>query len=275
MVQPRGPLRGTSISKILTPFILVAGLIFFAVHDFSGVLVNTQQQDDQFHNLLAFRQGPLGALFKDAAGVDRPSITYYNDSLLSYVEWSSTITINGKQQELWNNSHDYRSDEKNHAIYNTINGNNWHLIQRIALVNNRTVTVTFRLNIPPQASVGAEHIVLDIVHSHNFWLTQQLQGNTFVAQVMLGDPETLQRQQQKDRPVLLGTLALTVQSTLSQRPTLLIPDAHSILGTQQSWQWNHLLMTEYVVDNPQPAHEIDLGTETITFQPNTHLSSTI
>lgn len=274
-VEPHGPARGFSVIKVLTPCILLVGLVFFAVHSFNNVFVNMQRQDDQFHNLFAFRQGPFGATFNHAAGADRPGIFYYNDSLLSYAEWSSTVTINGEEQELWNTDHSYRIDEKKHTIYNTIRGDTWQLIQKITLVNNHTTAVTFSMIAHLQASSGSntQHFVFAIVHSHNFWLEQQHRSNSFICQVMLGDPETLQRTLEKDRPILLGTLALSLQSTLPQAPSLLITDAHSVIGPHQSWQWNRLLTTEYVVNNPLPLHEIDLGTETITFQPNTHLSS--
>lgn len=275
MVQPYGPLQSHTLFKIVTPLILVAGLLFFAVHAFSSTLINSQQQSDQYHDLLAFRQGPLAAILKSSAGLDRPGILYYNDNLLSYAEWSSTITINGSQQELWNNAHQYRIDEKNHTIYNTINGATWQLIQRITLINNHTISVTFSLNTQLQTNTKNLHYVLNIVHIHNFWLTQQFQSNTFVGQVMLGDPETLQRQLVKERPILLGTLSLKVQSTLPQAPTLLISDAHSIMGVKQSWQWNRSLTTVYTVDNPPPSQLIALGTETITFQPSIHQSGTL
>lgn len=270
-------LRATSISisKIVTPLVLIIGLLFFATRDFTHVLAVTQRQDDQFQQLFAFHQGPFASTFKHSAGMDRPALLYYHDNLLSYAEWSSTITVDGNQQELWNSSHTYRVDEKNQTVYNIMRGIDWQLTEKIVVLQHQSIRVDFSFVAQPAPATSETHFVFDIVHTHDFWYNQLINGQTFTGQVMLGDPETLQRTEAKYRPILLGTLSLTVQSQLPQAPRLLVPTNNAVIGATHSWQWTRSLITEYTIDHPTPAQTIPLGSETITFAPNNYPSANL
>src|SRR5215472_12266944 len=148
------PRRGSNIrlyafvSKVITPAVLLLGLLVLAVFHFNGVLANTQSIDNIFHGEQAYSDGPMSYTFQELAGTDRPDIDYNGFSVLTYVDWSSTISIDGHTTNLWDNFHGYDYDRQNPndtEFFSTTSGTGWQLIQVVKLTSNHSVTVSYSI----------------------------------------------------------------------------------------------------------------------------------
>lgn len=178
------------LMKVMTPVVLVAGVLVLVFFNFSAVLKATQITDDHFHGDVAFSQGAFDYRFQEQAGIDRPALSYAQQDLITYSEWGSTSSVDGNVQELWNNFHGYDYNEATNQMYSTISGSGWSLIEIVTLVNNRTVTVTFNFTANPASLPGPELYVFDIAHvtsSTYQWYNAKIGGNTFTGQVMAGN----------------------------------------------------------------------------------------
>lgn len=255
------------LSKVITPVVLLFGLLVLVVYNFGTVIKSINTQDDAYHGLVSFNQGSLRDSFKEFTGLDRPSLTFNGHSLLSYVEWNSTISIDGDVQELWNNYHGYSVDEANHQIYNTISGAGWQLIEIATLLNEHTITVTFNFVTRPQSTVPPAHYVFEIMHTQNFWYNQVLQNRSFTAQVAEGDPANLQNTSPAYQTKSLGKITLTMAEDAAHNSSLRLSDMHTATDAVNKVSWARAVISEYKLDNPPSFQMITLGTETITFQP--------
>lgn len=253
------------LSKIITPIALLLGVLILITYNFSSVLKTIEPQSDPYHGRVAFNQGALYAVFKENTGLDRPNIAYNGNEFLSYAEWSSTISVDGEMQELWNNYHGYSVDETHHQVYNTVSGNGWQLIEIATLVDDHTVTVTFNLVTRPQSTTPPSQYVLDIMHTHNFWYQEQISGGTFNAEVAEGDPANSQNSPQTYQPTTLGSVSLTVKNDGAQASSLRLSDVHTSIMPGGKLSWSQGLISEYKIANPPPFQMITLGTETLHF----------
>ncbi len=246
------------ISKVITPVVLIAGILILIVFNFKGVLKTVQTTDDRFQGLVSFSQGSLAYRFSETSGVDRPAVRFNNQALISYAEWSSTISIDGEVQELWNSGHGYSYDEKNRQMYNTINGPDWQIMELVTLVNDRTVKVTFNFAPKPTTTPTPVHYVFDIAHSHLWWYQYQLSSNndTFTAQL-----------NQTTNNAKAATVSLKVAGDAAQNPQIKVGSAKTVTGAQGTTTTTGAVTTEYVLDNPTPNQMVTLGTETITYNP--------
>src|SRR6266851_2444278 len=147
----------TFLAKVMTPTVLVGGLLFLILFNFNSISKTTNIIDNHFNGNVGFSKGALAFRFQENAGLDRPALSYAAQDLLSYSEWGSTSSVDGNVQELWNTGHGYEYDANKNQVSSAI-GNNanytavingWQLIEVVTLVNDHTVTVTFNFGAQP------------------------------------------------------------------------------------------------------------------------------
>ncbi|MBE3557939.1 MAG: hypothetical protein IMW89_01770 [Ktedonobacteraceae bacterium] len=250
------------ISRVITPAVLVTGVLILILYNFNGVLKTTQTTNDHFHGLVSFSAGPFAYRFKETAGIERPSLRYSGQELLSYAEWSSTISVDGDVQEIWNNNHGYSYDEARQQTFSTVTGEGYQLIEIVTLVDDHTVTVTFNFVASPVRIPAPAHYVIDIAHIHNSWSGYQISGDTFTAQVTNGDPVV-----GTSLPASIGLLSLKVTGDAVRNPLLKVSNAQAVTTPKGTVSVANAFITEYRLDNPTPSQMLTLGTETITFRP--------
>lgn len=255
----------TFISKVITPTVLVLGVLCLIFFNFNSLLKTMKVTDDHFHGNVAFSQNAFAFRFQENAGIDRPVLRHNEQDLISYSEWSSTVSVDGVTQELWNNFHGYDIDEDKHQIFNTISNNGWQLSEIITLVNDHTVTVTFKFDARSTVRPAPAHYVFDIAHvtsSSYEWYNYQTGNGTFTAQVIQGGWNPI-----VSKPSVFGSLSLVATGTAVSTPTLSVKNDTIVTGSNGTTNLANTFYTEYTVDNPSPFQDITLGTETLTFQP--------
>src|SRR5215469_4301625 len=87
----------TFVSKVITPAVLLLGLIFLAITHFNGVLANTTSIENLYQGQYAYSVGPMSYTFVVTDGTSRPNIYFNGINLLTYVDWSSTMSIDGHE----------------------------------------------------------------------------------------------------------------------------------------------------------------------------------
>ncbi len=251
------------ISKVITPVVLLAGLLILVYYNFTGVLKTTQDQEDHFHGVITFNQGPFSYQFKQNGGGDRPTFQYNGHRLLSISEWNSSMTVDGVRSNLWDTNHGYSYDEKKQQVFSTTSGDGWQLIQILTLVNDHTATDELRFVARPTRSPGPAHYVIDLAHTNQIFSNPQVKDNTFTAGTLEGDPESVFKQQD---PRPNATITLNVKADAAKE--VLVKQSNSYLTGPYSAPWTNAVETEYTIDNPTPLQIISLGTETLTLQAN-------
>ena len=251
------------VKQVITPVVLLAGLLVLVLVHFHGVLNITTANNNLYKGITAYSAGPLEMSFQHNAGTDRPAILYDNVSLLSFVDWNSTITVDGQVQNLWDNFHGYDQDDTKHQVFATTSGYGWQLVEIISLVNAHTVSVQYEFLAQHQGNAEPHHVVLSIVHLHKTWYQPKANGNSFTAQELPGSVSSISGTSQ---PHALGTLTLTVAGPHVATSPISVDDERGFAqpnGTVLSLATS--MTTTYTIDNPQVDRLTPLGTETITF----------
>jgi hypothetical protein len=255
----------TFISKVLTPVVLVGGVLLLIYFNFSSVLKASQATSNKFNGYVAYSQNDFSYRFQESAGIDRPVLRNAEQELVSYAEWSSTVSVDGNVQELWNNDHGYDVNDAKRQVYSTISGPGWQLIEIVSLVDNHTVTVTFNFDARPSALPAPTHYVFDIAHvskSSYEWYNYQLGKGTFSALVIAGNGTPV-----ASKPDVFGQLSFVATGDAVPTPTIYTQKDTAISGANGTLNLAHNFYTEYTVTNPSPFRMITLGTETLTFKP--------
>ena len=254
------------ISKVITPTVLVLGVLLLVYVNFSSVLKASQVTNNQFLGLVAFNQGNFGYRFQETSGIDRPALRYAGINMLSYAEWSSTASVDGDVQELWNNQHGYDTDQKKPQVYSTISADAWQLNETVSLVNDHTMTVTFQFVARPAPGAPAPtHYVFDIAHvvpSPYEWYDVKTGNTTFTTQVIQGNGVPTST----SKPTSLGTLTLSATGPALHTPAITLKNNTAVTDSTGSTTLAQAFYTEYQVTNPTAFQLITLGTETLTFQ---------
>src|SRR5260370_12005386 len=125
--------------KIITPVVLLAGLLLLAVWHFHGVLAITRAQDDLYRGITSSSVGSLQTSFQHNAGTDRPNISFNGLNLLTYVDWSSVISIDGHAENLWDNFHGYSEDAAHRQVFATTSGLGWQVVVVVTAVGAPTL----------------------------------------------------------------------------------------------------------------------------------------
>jgi len=253
------------VSRAITPFVLVVGLLILGFYQFNGVLKVTTAQDNAFHSVVAYNSGPMQVSFLQNAGTNRPSVNYKGQNLVTYVEWSSTIAVNGDVQELWNSYHGYSTDSQRQVIDSAASNDAWQIIQVITVVNASTVTVAYDFTYRPQANAPTpQHIELTILHQHSAWSQPTVAGDTFTGQITTATSAT--NASAGLRTVGTVTIALS-GSALAPNPLRLLDYRSTVQANGQNQAVATALTSNYVLDHPVANVLIPLGVETITFSP--------
>jgi hypothetical protein len=261
------------LTKVMTPSVLVLGILLLVFFNFNAILKAEIIKDDHFNGDIAFSRGGFAYRFQKDAGLDRPALSYNRQDLVSYSEWGSTISIDGQVQELWNNYHGYDYDEAKQQTFSTTTsttsnatgGNGWQLIETVTLVNDHTVTVTYNFDASPYALPGPELYVIDIAHVTSTayqWYNCQVNNNTFTGQVMSGNGT----QAFLNKPKFFGLLSLSM--TGSHAAGIRLQNTTTVTNGKGNITIGQEFLTEYRISNPTPSRLITLGAETLTFQPN-------
>src|SRR5215469_3712082 len=177
----------TFVSKVITPAVLLLGLIFLAVTHFSGVLANTQSVDNLYHGEQSYSMGPMSYTFQMLAGTDRPNAYFNGTSLLSFVDWSSTISIDGHVSTLWDNFHGYDYDRQNPSdteFFSTTSGYGFQVVEVVKLTSNHSVTVQYSFVSKPETIAEPHHVALSIEHYHSSMYQPSITGDVFTAGVL-------------------------------------------------------------------------------------------
>ncbi|GCE10439.1 hypothetical protein [Tengunoibacter tsumagoiensis] len=256
------------ISKIITPAVLVAGMLLLIIVNFNGVLKTTKTDENHFHNVVAFSQGALSLSFKQLSGTERPLVTYGGHEVLNLAQWSSSISVDGTITGLWNVDQGYSVDEAHNRIYSTMTSKDgWQVIQTTTLIDDHTITVAYSFSASPQDNVPPEKYVLSIAHVHNYWYNPQFGGDAFTGYVMNTlNGEGLQGDEAQNQAASLGQVKVAV-SAGDVAPPKFVPGSMNIAATAdgKGASWTKSFTTEYTIEHPAPSRVINLGTETITF----------
>lgn len=253
----------TFVTKVITPVVLVAGLLLLALIHFHGVLAITTTQDNTFNGISAYSSGQLQASFQHNGGTDRPSISYSGVNVLSYIDWSSTVTVDGNVQNLWDNFHGYSQDDAHRQIFSTTSGTGWQVVEVITVVNAHTVTVHYDFVARATGNTSPQQVTLSIFHMHQSYYQPSAKKNVFTADVLPTYVATLTGQQLPDP---IGKLSVAVTGPAVPGSALAITDLRSTAapdGTLNSVASS--FTTSYQITNPPVDQLTPLGTETITF----------
>lgn len=262
----------TYVTKMITPVVLIAGLLLLALYHFHGVLKITQTQNAQFHGVATFSSGNLALSFQENSGIDRPQVLYDNRELLTYADWSSQLTVDGNVIELWNNNHGYSIDTAKHQVFSTTTGNGWQVTQIVTLVNASTITVNYDFTARSGAGDNLQTVTLNMMHvGDGYWYSPTIQGNIFTAQALPIVVSNVQNAQTNGATPVnpLGTLRVKEsgkyvahQTPVASQSVVTFPN-----GSGGQERWANSFTTQYSITHPQVDRLIPLGSETITFTP--------
>src|SRR5271166_1292865 len=200
----------TFVSKVITPAVLLLGLIFLAIVHFNGVLANTTSVADLYQGVKAYSDGPMSYTFQEFAGTDRPDITYDGIDVLTYVDWSSTMSIDGHVTNLWDNFHGYdynRQDPNSTEFFATTSGTGWQLSEVVRLTSNHSATVSYGFVARTETLAEPHHVILTIEHVHQSLYQPTINGNVFTAGVLTHEMASVTS---GNTPEPLGTLTVSV-----------------------------------------------------------------
>lgn len=255
------------ISKVITPVVLVTGVLFLVYFNFSSVLRTQQVNYDQFNGQVSFNQGNFAYHFQETSGIDRPVLRYNGVNMLTYADWSSMVSIDGDVQELYNSNEGYDIDQSKKQIYNTATGDGWQLIKTVTLVNDQTVTVTYQFVARPGGLPGPTSYQFTIAHvspSPNEWYNVHTNNNTFSASVLQANGLPAPT---SSIPVGYGTLSFSVEGSAFSTPVITLHNEKTYVRGTSTITLAQRFSTEYTVIKPPPFEIITLGTETLTFKP--------
>ena len=253
------------VKKFITPVVLLTGLLILAVFHFKGVLAITTAQNNLYHGVTAYSSGLSQITFQNNAGTDRPVIAYSGVNLVSYVDWNSTISVDGHVENLWDNFHGYNTDDTKRQIFATTSGYGWQVVEVVTLVNSHTVTVQYDFMAAHQGTAEPKHVTLSIMHLHKTWYQPSVRGNVFSAEVLPGYLSGIDNT--TAIPHAIGTVTVAMSGpAVPATNAISIDDLRGYANSGLTEQFLATSMTTtYTVDNPQVDRLIPLGTETVTF----------
>ncbi len=256
------------VSLVITPVVLLLGLLVLLVAHFNGVLAITKSQDDLYHGQKAFSVGRMQYAYSQTSGTNRPNISFAGVNVMTYIDWNSTISIDGQVSNLWDNFHGYDYDHTlnttNRQFISTTSGTGWQLVQVVNLVNDHTITVHYDFVARTQDVAEPHHVVVTIEHDHASWYPASVQNNVFTAGLLPGRYQGSITSDHQPRPI--GTVTLNVAGPAVPNNAISLLDAHgnvTLNGGDQ--QLLTAFTTTYIIDNPQVNRLTPLGTETLTY----------
>ncbi|MGO8950500.1 MAG: hypothetical protein ACLQUY_23145 [Ktedonobacterales bacterium] len=261
----------TFVSKVITPAVLLLGLLFLAITHFNGVLANTTAVDNLYQGEQAYSMGPMSYTFQMLAGTDRPDILYNGFSILTYVDWSSTMSIDGHVSNLWDNYHGYDYDRQNTSdteFSSTTSGYGWQLVEVAKLTSNHSVNIRYSFVSRPEGLAEPHQVIVTIEHTHESLYQPVINGDVMTAGVLSHEMTSVTS---GDTPTPLGTLTVTVKGPAVPTSGAI---AFDTLRANQNATGAYPVVTDtftttYVIDDPDVDRLTPLGSETIDFTPGT------
>lgn len=259
----------TFVSKVITPAVLLLGLIFLAITHFSGVLTNTTSIDNLYKGQQSYSIGPMSYTFQENAGTDRPNVYFNGTALLSYVDWSSTMSIDGHDTTLWDNFHGYDYDRQNTndtEFFSTTSGYGWQLVEVVKLISNRSLTVQYSFVSKPETVAEPHHVVLTIEHFHPSLYQPTITGDVFRAGVLTHEMTSVTS---GNTPTPFGTIQVSVSGpAVPATGAIYLDTARANQNATGAYPvLTDTFATTYVIDSPDVDRLVPLGTETIDFTP--------
>ncbi|MEO7003246.1 MAG: hypothetical protein ABI068_15640 [Ktedonobacterales bacterium] len=266
--------RGVLVKGAL-PLILLVSVLAVAAYHFHNIL-KTPPTVGVLQTAATYNSGGLTMRYAHTEGLDRPGMLYDGWSLLSYAEPSSTLTLDGETQPLWNAYHGVKSNPAARQLYTTISGDGWQLLQVATLVNDATVTVAYTFIAQPQAGQASPaQVTLSMpiyattsTATNTLWYQPIIQDATFQAQLVPVAPANAAMLASGPAPQSVGTLTLALSGPGVAAGALTLGALHTIpLANGAQGNWATALTTRLTLAHPPADQPVALGTETITFQP--------
>lgn len=251
------------VTRTITPFVLLTGLILLVVFNYHSVLQSSTDQFSIIRGQQSYSVGGLQTRFTQNAGDQRPSVLAQGSGILSWVEWNSKLSVDGEVFTLWDSGHGYEYDDGKRQIYSTATGHGVQIIEIVTAVDDHTVTVEYRLAAQPVGQSGVQHVVLNIAHYHQGLYQPVVSGNTLVASVL---PDNVYEPKGETALKPFGKMAFTVSGPQLASSPLRIDDWHVDTTADGSHGYANYFTTTYAIDNPTVNEVVPLGTETLTFQ---------
>ncbi len=256
------------LRKLLVPTILFVGLLALAVFHFNSVLTAALAHDNQVQGITSCANGKLQLVFHRDDGTDRPELIYDGNTIMTYADWSSSITVDGTVEELWNHYHGYTVDPSQCTVYSTTTGAGWQLVEIVRLLDSHTAQVTYDFVARSSGGAPLHHVDLQIAHVAPVWSQPTVDDHDsqqFSAQVFPGTVGDLENQ---DPPNPAGTVTMRVSGSVAAHP-LTVLDLHSrvLAASKSPITWATALVSHYMVDSPQVDRLTTIAREVVSFQP--------
>jgi hypothetical protein len=248
------------LARAVMPALLLAGLLALLVYHFGGTLTAMERQQSAYDSTIGFGDATTAITFHRDSGVGRPAVLFGGQDVLDYADAASTITVDGQTETLWSADHGYSSDTGKRQIFSTTTGAGWQVVA-VATVAGHAVTISYAFVSSPRQGIGPQQVVLTIVHTHRAWLNPTFAPTSFSA-LALPEPAAGATNPQVTPH---GTITLTVSGPNITAHAVTADPAHA--GTSGGAAWVTRFTTTYEIDHPTPGALLPLGTETVTFQP--------
>jgi hypothetical protein len=253
------------VARTITPFVLIAGLLVLIVFHFHSALQTSQNEFGAVRGTQTYSAGDLQAAFHLNSGDGRPSIISQNGEMLSWVDGSSTFSVDGQPFGLWDTAHNYDTDDGRRQVYSTSTGHGCQVIEIVTLVNDHTVTVEYRVVAQPVTKFsGPRRVTLNIAHYHQGLDTPVVNGNTLTSGVLPVDPFNPTLPETTLTP--FAKITLSVGGPHVDANPVRLMDYHLDQVGGGTHAYANSFTTSYSIDNPAVNEIVPLGTETFTFQ---------
>jgi hypothetical protein len=254
------------VAVAITPAVLILGLLVVAVTHFQSVLSSAEARDLTFRGQVVYNSGPLQMIFRRDGGAQRPSITYSQQEIVQYTEWSSSLVVDGTVYSLWDQNHGYYFDDAQKQAISTITGPSWQLIQSM-VVYNGALQMAFTF-VPEDTGLGRSphEVTLVLVHDHSYWLDPSLRGATLRAGITTR-PLSLLRTGVTLRPCWTMTLAAVGAQGVQAALQLINQRAAGNARTGTAQTWADEFVSTYSFSHPQVNMLTPVATETVKVEP--------
>ncbi len=254
------------VAVSITPAVLIVGVLALVVLHFHSTLLLAEQNDQLARGTIHYQADQLQVTFTRDAGGARPAISYGQAAMLQYVEWSSSVVVDGVVYSLWDQAHGYTFDDTHQQVYSTVSGPGWQIVQMTSL-GSQGVTVSYSFVTLSSAAGGMIHqVALVLSHANSYWLAPQIRGDQFtggVSALPVSAPQAGTAVQPSWRLTLTARPAAGTQSALA----LVNPRSVFIPAEGVTQTWASGLTSTYTFIDPQPNMLTPVATEHVVVAP--------
>lgn len=251
------------VAVSITPVVLIVGVLALVLLHFHSTLLLAEQTDQLAQGNIRFQAGQMQVNFNRDSGDTRPAIFYGQTPVLQYIEWSSSVVVDGVVYSLWDETHGYSFDGAHREIVSTASGPGWQVVQQIAL-DGQGVTVSY--SFVALSGTPVHHVELALLHERTYWLAPHIAGDRFTGGITSLPVSALQTGAAV-QPAWQVTL--DTQPAAGTRAGVALVNQQSAFdaanGTSLSWASG--FTTTYTFDNPQPNMLTPVAAERISIAP--------